>query len=233
MNKKNTTFSVSYFLIAILLTWLINDTVIKPYVIKEQEVSYNTFLQDLEEGQVDNVVLTDDRIIFELKGESGDKIVKNTVKVDDKGLIQRFIDKNITFSGQGAVKTVFGSMMYWLLPFILFMMLYYYIYRRISGGGAGGVMSFGKNKAREIQGELVGVKFKDVGGVGEAEVELKEIIEYLKEPEKFNRLGAKLPKGILLVGPPGTGKTLLAKATAGEAGVPFFLLQVLVLLKCL
>ncbi|MBQ8692607.1 MAG: ATP-dependent zinc metalloprotease FtsH, partial [Synergistaceae bacterium] len=90
------------------------------------------------------------------------------------------------------------------------------------GSGAGGIFSFGRSRARELQGEMTGVHFKDLGGVGEAEVEIKEIIEFLKEPERFRKFGAKMPKGVLLVGPPGTGKTLLAKAAAGEAGVPFF-----------
>ena len=222
MNKKNTTFSVSYFVFALLLTWLINDAVVKPYVIKETEVSYNVFIEDLEKGEINNVVLTTDRIAFELKDGENKVVAKNTVRVDDKDLINRLIEKNITFSGTSTTNSVLGNMFYWLLPFLPFILIYYFIYKRMSGGGSGGVMSFGQNKAREIQGELVGVKFKDVGGVGEAEVELKEIIAFLKDPQKFNRLGAKLPKGILLVGPPGTGKTLLAKATAGEAGVPFF-----------
>ncbi|MBQ9565983.1 MAG: ATP-dependent zinc metalloprotease FtsH, partial [Synergistaceae bacterium] len=86
----------------------------------------------------------------------------------------------------------------------------------------GGIFGFGRSRAQELQGEMTGVHFKDLGGVGEAEVELKEIIDFLKEPERYNKFGAKLPKGVLLVGPPGTGKTLLAKAAAGEAGVPFF-----------
>ncbi len=222
MNKKHTTFSISYFLMAILLTWLINDSIIKPYVMREMEVSYNVFIEDLNRGEVNNVVLTDDRIIFELSSGENKRVMKNTVRVTDGELIQRLLDNNVTFSGQSVSRTALGSIFGWVLPFLPFALLYYYIYKRMSGGGEGGVMSFGRNKASEIQGELVGVTFSDVGGVGEAEVELKEIIAYLKTPDKFNRLGAKLPKGILLVGPPGTGKTLLAKATAGEAGVPFF-----------
>ena len=93
---------------------------------------------------------------------------------------------------------------------------------RRMGKGAGNMLSVGKSKAQEISGEMTNVTFDDVGGTDEVEVELKEIIEFLKNPDAFTRLGAKLPKGILLVGPPGTGKTLLAKATAGEAAVPFF-----------
>ncbi len=223
MNKKKTTFSVSYFLMALLLTWLINDSIIKPYVVRETEVTYNTFIEDLNKGSVAEVTLTDDRILFELKDGANKEVPRNTVRVDDKDLINRLIEKKVNFAGQKASQTALGTMLSWMLPFLPFALLYYFIYKKMSGGGpGGGVMSFGQNKAREIQGELMGIKFGDVGGVGEAETELKEIIEYLKNPAKFERLGAKLPKGILLVGPPGTGKTLLAKATAGEAGVPFF-----------
>jgi cell division protease FtsH len=109
----------------------------------------------------------------------------------------------------------------WLIPLIPFALLWFFISRRVGQGGAG-VMSIGKSRAEEIAGEMTGVKFENVGGLEEVEVELKEIIEFLKFPQRFTQLGAKLPKGVLLVGPPGTGKTLLAKATAGEAGVPFF-----------
>jgi cell division protease FtsH len=90
------------------------------------------------------------------------------------------------------------------------------------GKGPGNILSMGKSKAREIEGGMTNVTFAEVGGIDEVEVELKELIAFLKQPEKFTQLGAELPKGILMVGPPGTGKTLLAKATAGEAGVPFF-----------
>ncbi|MBQ3647124.1 MAG: ATP-dependent zinc metalloprotease FtsH, partial [Synergistaceae bacterium] len=99
--------------------------------------------------------------------------------------------------------------------------IWYLIFRNMQGAG-GGIFSFGRSRAKELQGEMTGVHFSDIGGAGEAEVELREIIEFLKEPKRFEKFGAKLPRGVLLVGPPGTGKTLLAKATAGEAGVPFF-----------
>ncbi len=221
MNKKKTTFSVSYFLMAIFLTWFINDAIIKPYVIKETEVSYNVFLEDLDKGEINNVVITPDRLTFELKDGSNKVVAKNTVRVNDEQLISRLVDKKVNFSGQSTTNSALGTLFSWVLPFLPFILIYYLIYRRMSNSG-GGVMSLSKNKGHEIQGELIGVTFKYVGGVGEAEVELKEIIEFLKEPERFEKLGAKLPKGILLVGPPGTGKTLLAKATAGEAKVPFF-----------
>ncbi len=130
-------------------------------------------------------------------------------------------DAGVTFgvkkSSEGLLTTLLG----WALPFLPLILIWYYIFSRMGKGGPG-VMSIGRSKAKEIAGEMTGVKFEDVGGVEEVMVELKEIIDFLKNPEDFRRIGAKLPKGVLLVGPPGTGKTLLAKATAGEAGVPFF-----------
>ncbi len=116
--------------------------------------------------------------------------------------------------------------MVWVLPLALMAGVWFWLMRRGSGGGAAGginsIFSFGKSKARVITGEQTGVTFKDVGGAGEAITDLKEVTEFLKNPVHFQRLGGKMPKGVLLVGPPGTGKTLLARATAGEAGVQFF-----------
>jgi cell division protease FtsH len=143
------------------------------------------------------------------------------VPVEDPDLIKNLIAAGVEFSAQPPANNVLANLLGWILPFLPLALIWYLSYRRMGQGGMG-VMSIGKSKAREIAGEMTGVQFDDVGGVDEVEVELKEIIEFLQEPDRFTRLGAKLPKGVLLVGPPGTGKTLLAKATAGEAGVPFF-----------
>ncbi|MFN2285981.1 MAG: ATP-dependent zinc metalloprotease FtsH, partial [Anaerolineae bacterium] len=145
----------------------------------------------------------------------------NVVRVDDPDLIQRLVDSGVTFSSEAPTNTFLASLLGWIIPLIPLGLIWYFGLRRMGQAGAG-VMSIGKSRAKEITGEKTGVKFEDVGGADEVEVELKEIIEFLKDPQRFTRLGAKLPKGVLLVGPPGTGKTLLAKATAGEAGVPFF-----------
>ena len=224
MNNKQRTFSAGYILLALLLAWLFNDLIYKPLIIRETEVSYNAFITDLNEGKIDQVILTADRIIFYLKAtEDQPQPVANTVPVNDPDLTDRLIASGVEFSAQAQTQSLFTSLFGWLLPLLPLFLIWYFISKRMGGGGPN-AMSFGKSKAHEIEGEMIGVKFDDVGGVGEAEVELREVIEYLKTPEKFTRIGAKLPKGILLAGPPGTGKTLLAKATAGEAGVPFFFL---------
>lgn len=224
MDKKQRNFSTWYLLGALLLAWLFNDMIYKPFIIRETEVSYNVFLKDLQEGKVDTVVLSGDRIIFSLKAaENRQESAANTVLVNDPALIDRLIASGVTFSAQAQTKGLAASLLGWVLPLLPLMLIWYFLFKRMGGAG-NNAMSLGQSKAREIEGEMIGVKFKDVGGVGEAEVELREIIEYLTAPQKFLHIGAKLPKGVLLAGPPGTGKTLLAKATAGEAGVPFFFL---------
>jgi len=222
--RKQMKFSLGYMLLALLVVWLFNDLVLSPMFIGETEVTYSDFLKDLEKGNVEEVALTDDRVYFTLKGELRTRAsLRNAVRVEDPGLVNRLIEARIPFEAKDQTQGALESLLGWILPFLPLLLIWYFFYQRISQGGAG-VMSVGKSKAREIHGEMTGVTFKDLGGLDEAEVELKEIIDYLKEPNRFNRMGAKLPKGVLLVGPPGTGKTMLAKATAGEAKVPFFFL---------
>lgn len=224
MDKKQRNFSTWYLLGALLLAWLFNDMIYKPFIIRETEVSYNVFLKDLQEGKVDTVILSGDRIIFSLKTTNNQpEAAANAVIVNDPALVDRLIASGVTFSAQAQTKGLLASLLGWILPLLPLVLIWYFLFKRMGGAG-NNAMSLGQSKAREIEGEMIGVKFKDVGGVGEAEVELREIIEYLTTPQKFLHIGAKLPKGVLLAGPPGTGKTLLAKATAGEAGVPFFFL---------
>lgn len=222
MDNKRRNFSTLFILIALLAAWLFNDLIYKPLVIRETEVSYNDFIQDLNEGKIEQVTLSGDRIIFTLKAtESQKESVANVVPVNDPDLIERLVKSGVKFSAQAQTRSLLTSILGWILPLLPLVLIWYFIFKKMGGAGH---MSLGKSKAHEIEGEMIGIKFADVGGVGEAEVELREIIDYLKNPAKFTRIGAKLPKGVLLAGPPGTGKTLLAKATAGEAGVPFFFL---------
>ena len=224
--NKGQKFSAGYFLLTLLVVWLFGDLVYKPYIASQTEVQYSTFLSDLDGGRIADVSLKDDRVVYSLKPEDAggsrraSPAIRSAVRVPDVLLVERLASADVAFGGVAQTQTLLDTLFSILLPFLPLALIWYFIFRRMQGGGS--VMSLGRSKAQELQGEMTGVRFADVGGVGEAEVELREIIDFLKEPGRFNRFGAKLPKGILLVGPPGTGKTMLARATAGEAGVPFF-----------
>lgn len=222
--KQRMQFSAWYMVAALFVVWLFNDLVFRPMFISETEVPYSVFLQNLASGDVKGVTVTADRLIYEIQGTDGKAHVRNAVRVDDGDLVPRLLDARVPFEAQNQTRSALEVLLGWVLPFLPLLFIWYIFYRRMGEGGGMSFMSVGKSKAQEIHGELTGITFTDVGGVGEAEVELREIIEFLKDASRFSRLGAKLPKGVLLVGPPGTGKTLLAKATAGEAGVPFFYL---------
>jgi cell division protease FtsH len=218
-------FSAAYLIVALVVAWLFQTLIFRPLVIRWSEVPYSQFLEQLEAGEIRDVRLTEERILYNCCGEDEEGAVQgrvyNVVRVDDPDLIERLTASGVTFSGEPPSNALLPTLLGWLIPLIPLGLLWYFGLRRMGSAGAG-VMSIGKSRAKEIEGERTGIKFGDVGGAEEASVELKEIIEFLKDPQRFTRLGAKLPKGVLLVGPPGTGKTLLAKATAGEAGVPFF-----------
>lgn len=222
MDKKRRNFSVSFLVVALLFTWTFNRWFYEPYLTAKTEVTYSDFLAKLDGGEIEKVTLTDGRIIFFTK-ETGEtpREVKSTVAIADDRLVERLVASGVSFGAREESESLLDTLIGWLLPLVPLLLLWYFIFTRMSGGST---MSLGRSKAKEIEGELLGVRFDDVGGVGEAAVELKEIIAYLKEPERFQKMGARMPKGVLLAGPPGTGKTLLAKATAGEAGVPFFFL---------
>ncbi|MBQ7560010.1 MAG: ATP-dependent zinc metalloprotease FtsH [Synergistaceae bacterium] len=243
---KGQKFSVWYFFIAVVLAWLFAEYVYKPYAESKGEVPYSEFLADLENKSIETVDITENRITYTLKeSASPDKrpiiggvifsstkkaknpeTIKSVVRVTDPLLIDRLAHTDIKFGGIAQRDTILDLIMGIMLPLLPLLIIWYFLFRNIggsgAGGGIGGIFSFARSRAKELQGEMTGVHFSDIGGAGEAEVELREIIDFLKEPERFDKFGAKLPRGVLLVGPPGTGKTLLAKATAGEAGVPFF-----------
>jgi len=222
MEKKHK-FSIWYILLGIWAVLLIQNMLSSAFSIKT--IPYSEFLKMLKEGKVSEVAITENQIQGKLKA-GGDPSAKGelfkTVRVDPE--ISTLLEEyNVSFKGQ-VESTFLRNLFSWIFPIILFIGIWYLFMKRMAGQQAG-FMTLGKNKAKIYMEEDLGVTFEDAAGVDEAKQELVEVIEFLKEPERFTRLGGKMPRGILLVGPPGTGKTLLAKAVAGESGVPFFSLS--------
>jgi cell division protease FtsH len=191
-------------------------------------VPYSEFKTMVQSGQVAEVLIGDQTIHGTLKqgaGTSGDEKGRQftTTRVEDAKLAEELQAKGVKFSGE-AVNRWLPDLLGWVLPVLFIVALWGFFFRRM-GGAEGGVMSFARSRAKIYADDEVKVKFSDVAGVDEAEDELKEIVEFLKNPKKYTNLGGRIPKGVLLVGPPGTGKTLLARAVAGEAHVPFFSLS--------
>ena len=228
--RKQVRFSAWFFVVALVLATVFRTFLYTPYVMQVQEVPYSEFREQLAAGNIKEVTLDVDKIYYTCcetvtDGNANEVDQQfSTIRVEDPALIDDLLAAGVIFSAEDQSESFLTTILGWALTILPLVAIWYFAFRRMGqlGGGGAGVMSVGKSKAREIAGELTGVKFEDVGGVDEVEVELKEIIDFLKDPARFTKLGAKLPKGVLLVGPPGTGKTLLARATAGEAGVPFF-----------
>ncbi|HSF66955.1 MAG TPA: ATP-dependent zinc metalloprotease FtsH [Nitrospiraceae bacterium] len=191
-----------------------------------EELPYSEFKTLLAAGNVAEVTVTRQSLLGKLKPEEGSKEPKlfTTVRVEDPDLVKELNVRNVKFTGM-IESTFLRDIMWWVIPALIFVGIWFFVIRRLGHGlgqGQKGFMTVGKSKAKIYAEKDTKVTFADVAGVDEAKEELREVIDFLKTPEKFTRLGGKIPKGILLVGPPGTGKTLLARAVAGEAGVTFF-----------
>ncbi|MGI9222936.1 MAG: ATP-dependent zinc metalloprotease FtsH [Woeseiaceae bacterium] len=189
-----------------------------------QEVTYAEFQERVRSGSVDRAEIDNiNKVIHFGNGESMPYFAINP-ETDNNSLIGMLEKNNVNFSGaEQKQQSLIGQLLISSFPILLLIGVWIYFMRQMQGGGGGrGAMSFGKSKARLLGEDQVGITFADVAGVDEAKAEVAEIVEFLKDPSKFQRLGGKIPKGVLMVGAPGTGKTLLAKAIAGEAKVPFF-----------
>ncbi len=191
------------------------------------EIDYTQYSQELDRGNVSKVNIQDGKVItgdLKSKIHVGDKdISKFTVRLpvaNDSKEVERLRDNHVVIQAEDAKPSFGGYLVMWL-PYILIFGFWLFLFRQMQAGGAK-AFSFGKSKAKLLTGDTPKVTFADVAGADEAKEELEEIIEFLKDPQRYTRLGGRLPKGVLLVGPPGTGKTLLARAVAGEAGRPFF-----------
>jgi cell division protease FtsH len=218
--KRMLNISIASFIGIGLIAWIVYQIIAgsTPVV---KEVSYSTFITLVNNGQVSSAVVS----VTDITGKLSDGTAFTTLRIEDPDLTKRLESHQVEMSAQGSNNGgLAGFLTNWFFPLALLTVLgvWYFMRNREGAGSPGNMFSFGKSKARVMMGEQTGLTFIDVGGAGEAITDLKEITEFLKNPAHFQKLGGKMPKGVLLVGPPGTGKTLLARATAGEAGVKFF-----------
>ncbi len=250
--EKRTKFSIYYYLIALAILFSLQWLMFSRPIAKE--ISYKQFRDYLAAGKIESVIITPEKIYGRLKLADSTAAASEAKKdfspvtgrppwalkmeeyhrelerqfmvtrLEDKNLIQDLQAHGVDYRGRITDNWLKNFFLNWILPFFVLFLIWGYIFRRMGSGAQ--VLNIGKNKAKIYAEDSKNkVTFKDVAGIDEAVEEVKEIVQFLKHPEKYTRLGAKLPKGVLLVGPPGTGKTLLARAVAGEAGVPFFSLS--------
>jgi len=211
---SKTHFSIWYFLIAFLIISYLQQYYLSS---KVETIPYSQFKQYITEGNVNKLIIGPENISGTLKNESGKKFT--TVRVDDLNLVKELDERNVIYSGHYESKFL-GTILSWVIPLAIFFVIWRYAMKKMGPGM--GVLSFSKSKAKIFAESETKITFADAGGIDEAREELEEVVEFLSNPEKYQKLGGRIPKGVLLVGPPGTGKTLLARAVAGEAKVPFF-----------
>jgi cell division protease FtsH len=234
MDKKTQQMSAWYFIAAITILVLFVQSFLVTANVKT--INYSQFKSVLKKGQISDVVIGENTIRGMLKPEALNEVLSQerikalgekakiphpfvTVRVADSELTAELEEAGIPFKGEVSSNWV-TTLLSWVVPVLIFFVVWGYLLSRMGAGG--GLMQIGKSKAKVYIEKQTGVSFADVEGIDEAKEELMEVVEFLKHPEKYQRLGGHIPKGVLIVGPPGTGKTLLARAVAGEAGVPFF-----------
>ena len=234
MGREQRRFSVRYGVVAIMAVLLIETYLFAP---RPESLAYSDFIKLVKAGKVSDVMLSSQAIqgtlapngleaflpkdkLEELRRAGSGTHRFITTRVDDPDLVHELQAANIRFTGV-AVNGWLAMLASWVVPAVVFFGIWSFMIRRMNGA-QGGLLSIGRSKARVYMERATGVSFDDVAGIDEARAELMEIVDFLKNPQRYQRLGGKIPKGVLLAGAPGTGKTLLAKAVAGEAGVPFF-----------
>ena len=228
-NRPNRRFGIiNLVLIGFGVLLLLSSFVPNNAMQQVPKVPYSLFLDQVNDGAVKRAYITQEQIRYELSDpEEGTPPVLATTPIFDMDLPQRLESKGVEFAAAPPKKpNIFTTILSWVVPPLIFILVLQFFARRSMGGGAQGALSFTKSKAKVyVPDEESRVTFADVAGVDEAKQELTEIVDFLKTPERYAEIGARIPKGVLLVGPPGTGKTLLSKAVAGEAGVPFFIIS--------
>ncbi len=214
-NARNIAFWLVLFLLILALFNLFSGS---GNTLQSRAVPYSEFVAAVDGGSIGQVTLDGETVRY----RTTDGTDYTTIRPEDAQITERLIERGIPVKAESQQQSGFQTFVVSLLPFLLLIGVWVYFMNRMQGGGKGGAMGFGKSKAKMLTEKHGRVTFDDVAGIDEAKEELEEIVEFLRNPQKFSRLGGKIPKGALLVGPPGTGKTLLARAIAGEAGVPFF-----------
>ncbi len=214
-NARNFAFWIVLFLLILALFNLFSNN---QAGVASQSVNYSEFIASVENGEVSQAVIDGENVRY--IGPDGQSYI--TIVPGDAAVTDTLIEKGVVVKAEKQEQSAFGAIITMLLPVLVLVGLWFFMMNRMQGGGRGGAMGFGKSRAKLLTEREGRVTFDDVAGIDEAKEELEEIVEFLRNPQKFSRLGGKIPKGALLVGPPGTGKTLLARAIAGEAGVPFF-----------
>ena len=214
-NARNIAFWVVLFLLVLALFNMFGGS---QATSTSGNLSYSGFIQKVDAGEINSVTLDGERVM--ITAADGKRYV--TIKPEGEDVSDRLLAKNVDVQVQAQEQSGFFSLISLWLPFLVLIGIWIFFMNRMQGGGRGGAMGFGKSRAKLLTEKHGRVTFDDVAGIDEAKEELEEIVEFQRNPQKFSRLGGKIPKGALLVGPPGTGKTLLARAIAGEAGVPFF-----------
>ena len=229
-NNRNRKPLIYYCIITMIITLLLNAFLF-PRILEAQvtEVTYNDFLDKLDAGKVDEVAIDDSQIIFTAQGDNGNLAIYKTGRMPDDDLVTRLraakgLNGSVQFASEIPTQQspILSFLISWVGPILLFTALGSFMVKRMGNGAAGNAMQFGKSNAKIYIESQTGKTFADVEGEDEAKDALREVVDFLHNPDKYTKIGAKMPKGVLLVGPPGTGKTLLAKAVAGEAKVPFF-----------
>ncbi|MBE6089976.1 MAG: ATP-dependent zinc metalloprotease FtsH [Clostridium beijerinckii] len=223
-----------YITAALIITLVINIVINLISQSNHKQIDYSEFLTMVNNKQVESVEIYSDKLVITPKSDEDASVVNKklyyTGNLDYPQLVDKLYNADVKFTTpvKNTQSPIIGFILSWIIPFAIFYMLGNWFMKSLSnkiGGGGGGFMSVGKSNAKVYVEKTTGVSFKDVAGQEEAKESLKEIVDFLHKPERYTKIGAKLPKGALLVGPPGTGKTLLAKAVAGEAKVPFFSLS--------
>jgi cell division protease FtsH len=209
-----TRFSLWYFIVAMILFSYLQQAIFSG---KVETIPYSQFKQSIAQGIVANLTVGPENISGTLTGSPNKEFV--TVRVNDPDLVKELDERKVSYTGRHENRFL-SSLLSWILPLGFFFLIWRFAMKKMGPGM--GVMSFSKSKAKIFAQSDTNVSFADVAGIDEAKEELQEVVEFLSTPEKFQKLGGRIPKGVLLVGPPGTGKTLLARAVAGEAKVPFF-----------